>query len=319
MSKIQDALRQIQDASRPTPKPEDEPDTSDKLATITTRTIAMEQVNEKDAPAEVSVVEQYFAELDRDALRAAGLIAPENEERKLADEYRQIKRPLIANAFGKRAAKVEGGQLIMVASALPGDGKTFTCINLALSLAQEKDYDVVLVDADVAKPHISQLFNLQDHKGLLDLIEDPTLKLDQLIVRTDVPGLKLVPSGRSRAQATELLASSRMDEVIAGLLANHPNRIVLFDSPPLLITSESTVLAGLMGQILVVVKAGATPQAAIEEAVGSLDPAKAVNLVLNQAKGVDRPGYWGNYYQGYGSAYGSDTAGGQAEDAKTSE
>ena len=320
MSKIQEALRQMQDARQRRNESAEKPgEETQRLARVKRNGDADKIHEHADAESVVLSNNGHLAEVDRAALRAAGLIAPEHEERKLGDEYRQIKRPLIANAFGKRAAKVENGQLIMVASALPGDGKTFTCINLALSMALEKDYSIVLVDADVAKPHITSLFALEEHKGLLDLVEDPNLRISDAMIPTDIPRLSLLPSGRTRHYATELLASSRMDEVVKALIDGHSNRIVVFDSPPLLVTSESQVLAGLMGQLLVVVKAGVTPLHAVEEAVGTIDPSKAVNLVLNQARRSATGGGWGGYYYGYGSHYGKPPEDEKKEEVKESE
>ena len=276
-----------------------------KLATATHKILSEAEIKnlaKQGDDSHPTPITTHFAEVDRGALQTAGFIAPDEESHVLADEYRQIKRPLIANAFGKRAAKVESGRLIMVASALPGDGKTFTCINLALSIAQEQDRSVLLVDADVAKSHLSSLFNLHDHQGLLDLVEDPNQRLQDVLVGTDVERLTLLPSGKYRSQATELLASERMEDVVKMLIADDPNRIVLFDSPPLLITTESQELASLMGQIVVIVRAGVTPTDAIQDAVASLDPSKAINLVLNQVRGKGNTGYWGSYH-GYGSAY----------------
>jgi exopolysaccharide/PEP-CTERM locus tyrosine autokinase len=244
--------------------------------------------------------------IDRDALRTAGFLAPEEESRSLIDQYRQIKRPLVAHAFGIRATRVDDGHLVLVSSALPGDGKTFTCINLALSLARERDKSVLLVDGDVAKGHVSKLFGIDEQPGLLDLLEkDTQLNLQDAIVATDVEGLSLMASGDMRASSTESLASKRMESLLRALTAQDPDRMVIIDSPPLLATSEARVLASLCGQIVLVVCASVTPQNAVLDAVDVIDESKAVNFVLNQARGSAAGGYYGGYggYGGYG--YGS--------------
>ena len=239
--------------------------------------------------------------VDREELRDAGFIAPEDEERLLIDQYRQIKRPLIAHAFGKRATKVEDGHLILVTSALPGDGKTFSCINLALSLAQEQDRSVLLVDADVAKAHVSRLFGAEEEPGLLDLLEENCpLTLDEVVLNTDVKGLSLMTAGDMRRHSTELLASERMERLIRALGAQDPNRLIVFDSSPLLSTSESRVLATLVGQIVMVVCAGQTPQQAVLSAIDLVDENKALNLILNQSRQTGTGEYYGNYGYGYG-------------------
>jgi protein-tyrosine kinase len=232
--------------------------------------------------------------VNRSALRSAGLLPPETEERQLADQYRQIKRPLIANALGKGGPKVPNGHLIMVASALPAEGKTFLSINLMLSMALEKDIEVLLVDADVAKPHISNLFGLGEERGLLDALQDSSVDVESLVIPTDVDRLSILPAGRRVGDtATELLASERMEQVVADLTAASPRRIILFDSPPLLLTSESHELASAMGQVVLVVRAGATPQTSVLDAIGHLGEGKAIGLVLNQSNMAPIGGYYG--------------------------
>ncbi len=230
--------------------------------------------------------------VDRSALRAAGLLAPEYQDRQLADQYRQIKRPLIANASGRGSKKVMNGQLVMMASALPGEGKTFTSINLALSLALEKDITVLLVDADVSKRHISRIFGVEGEPGLLDALKDDTLDLESLVIPTDIPGLQLLPSGNRTDIATELLSSTHMENTVARLGMHDPNRIVLLDSPPLLLTSESRALAASVGQVVIVVRAGHTPQQAVLDAVSHVPEDKAVGFILNQSSLHTSEGYY---------------------------
>ena len=235
--------------------------------------------------------------LDRAALREAGVLAPVTEERVLAQQYRQIKRPLVENALGRGKPPLKNGQLIMLAGALPGDGKTFTSVNLALSLALEKDMRVLLVDADVAKPHISRVFGVEGEPGLLDVLRDERIDVESLIMATDVPGLSVLPAGHASETATELLASARMQALAAQLAAFDSSRIVLFDSPPLLLTTESRVLAGVMGQIVLVVSAGKTPQKAVLDALDLLGEGKSIGLVLNQSDEGAQAGY--HRYYGY--------------------
>jgi protein-tyrosine kinase len=234
--------------------------------------------------------------IDKAALRAAGLLPPETQERQIGDEYRQIKRPLIARAFGRGTERVEQGHIIMMASAAPGDGKTFTSINLAQSLALEKDLSVLLVDADVAKPHISTIFGVNKEPGLLDVLRDESLDVESVILPTNVPRLSILPAGTLSETATELLASDRMHQVIARFGAYESNRIVLLDSPPLLMTSESRVLANLVGQIVMVICAGRTPQRAVFDALELLGDDRPVGLVLNQSDERSGSSYRYEYY-----------------------
>jgi protein-tyrosine kinase len=237
--------------------------------------------------------------MDRKMLRLSGLLPPEEQERQIAHEYRQIKRPLIDNAFGRGRPAVESGRLVMVASAMPGDGKTFTSINLALSIAREKDVSVLLVDADVAKPHISRLLGVEHEKGLLDALRDPSIQIEDLILATDARGMSFLPAGAPAENATELLASDRMQQVMRRIVALNPNRMVLFDSPPLLVTSESRVVATIAGQVVLVVCAERTPQKAVFASLDILGQGKSVGIVLNQ--GGESSGSYGYGYYGQGS------------------
>jgi protein-tyrosine kinase len=247
--------------------------------------------------------------LDRNALRAAEILPPQSQERRLSDEYRQIKRPLLAGATGRGGPQVPNGSLIMVTSALPGDGKTFTTVNLALSIALEKDASVLLVDADVAKPHISRLLGLQDQPGLQDVLQDESRDVESMILPTDVPGMSVLSAGRWNQHATELLASSRMERLVAQIGARDPSRIVLFDSPPLLLTSESRALASVVGQVVFVVRAGSTPQRAVYDALEFLGTNKPVGLVLNQSEESSREGYYGYHDHEHREASGSPKSG----------
>lgn len=235
--------------------------------------------------------------IDQMALRAAGLQAPEHQERQIANQYRQIKRPLVANALGRGKPRMQLGQLIMIASAMPGEGKTFTAINLAFSMAMEKDVQVLLVDADVAKPQVSKMFGAASEPGLIDMLIDPTIDVERFILPTDVPQLSLLPAGSRSDQATELLASERMSSVMREFAARDPSRIVMFDSPPLLLTTESQALGHVAGQIVVVVRADFTEQRTVMDALSHLPEDSSISLVLNQSAAKKSS----SYYYGYGA------------------
>lgn len=249
------------------------------------------------SPRAAAVPQRPVLVLDRVLLRAAGLVPPVLEERRLASQYRKIKRPLIAHATGRGVTRLPKGYLIMLASAMPGEGKTFTAFNLALSMANEKDLRVLLVDADVAKPQLSRLLGLEDERGLLDVLRDPQLAVESVIRQTDVPTLSFLPAGKNSADATELLASKRMEELAAQLGDRDGHRIVLFDTPPLIQTSESPVMVQMAGQVLVVVRAESTPQPVLLDALEHLQDHPAVSLVLNQSLRSVTSAY---YYYGYG-------------------
>lgn len=230
---------------------------------------------------------------DVTALRELGYQPESSRERQFADHYRQIKRPIIEKA--QIGAGEKGGpspRLIMMASALPGDGKTFTSINLALSMARERDVSVVLVDADLPKPHVSRVFGVDSEAGLLDALCDPAIDPNSLLIPTDAGSLSILPAGKPNEAATELLASDRMAAIVAALLAGNPRRIVLFDSPPLLLSSESRALADIVGQIVLVVRSGSTPRQAVLDVVEQLGEDRPLSLVLNQGR-VGPSAYYG--------------------------
>ncbi|MBS0394685.1 MAG: AAA family ATPase [Proteobacteria bacterium] len=229
------------------------------------------------------------------SVRAAGLLPPEHRARQVSQQYRRIKRPLLANALGQSGAPVPDGHLIMVASAMPGEGKTFTALNLALSIASERDLRVLLVDADVAKPQLSQVLGARDAPGLLDLLRDESRNVEGVVCHTEIPGLSFLPAGAQAVEATELLSSARMRTVCDELSRADRSRLVVFDSPPLLLSTESHALAQVMGQVVVVVRAGTTLREQVQEAVGHVNDRPYVGLVLNQSVVVEL-GDYGYYY-----------------------
>ncbi|MGH8227318.1 MAG: AAA family ATPase [Steroidobacteraceae bacterium] len=248
--------------------------------------------------------------LDGATLRAAGLLPPVTEERRLSSQYRKIKRPLITNAVGSAAERLPNGYLIMLASAMPGEGKTFTALNLALSIATEKDFSVLLVDADVAKPQLSRIFGMEEELGLLDVLRDPQLDVNSVIRRTDISTLSFLPAGKNSPDATELLASNRMEELARLLGERDGHRIVLFDTSPLIQTTESPALMHVAGQILVVVRAESTPQPVLLDALATLQDHSAVSLMLNQSMRSTTSAY---YYYGYGEERSDRTKGPASE------
>jgi exopolysaccharide/PEP-CTERM locus tyrosine autokinase len=237
-------------------------------------------------------------ELTAEQLRESGLWPAESETRRIEDQYRRIKRPLLANAFGINTERLQDGNLIMVASSLPGEGKSFTSFNLAASIANEMDRTVLLVDADVAKPHITRALGLHERPGLIDLLLKPEMDLQDVILRTSLSGMRVLPSGPIHKHATELLASDRMAALVRELADRYPDRVIVFDTPPLLLTTEAQAMAHLMGQIVVVVHAAHTPQTAVMQALESLEGTTSISLVLNKTRTA-----WGEEYSRYGYYY----------------
>ena len=237
-------------------------------------------------------------DLDLARMRDLGMVTAAGGRTALVEDFRIIKRPLIKRAFADRAPGDLPGNLIMVTSSLPGEGKTYCAINLAMSIAMELDHTVLLVDADVARPSVLRTLGLPAQRGLMDILVDDTLDLSDVMLRTNVPTLAILPAGTSTPRATELLASAAMTNLVMEIAHRYPDRIVIFDSPPLLLTSEARVLATHMGQIAVVVESETTTQHAVKESLSQLEGCANVNLIYNKTR--EFPGIEESYDYHYG-------------------
>jgi receptor protein-tyrosine kinase len=238
--------------------------------------------------------------IDHDALRAAGIICADSERSLIAEEFRMIKRPLILKAFDNNASdSKKPGNLVMVTSARPGDGKTFCAVNLAMSLALERDLTVMLIDGDVAKPSIPSVMGIEADRGLIDLIADDDLDVSDVLLRTDIENLTILPAGRSHQLATEILASDKMEKFVEEIARRYPDRMIIFDSPPVLMSSIPGVLALHVAQIVFIVSSEKTTQTSIDTALGLVSECENIYLLLNKADtmvGSDKfDGYHGYY------------------------
>lgn len=236
--------------------------------------------------------------LDSVRLRRAGLIPPESMSQWINRELQRIKRPILTAMNNEVAPGAPATNRLMVTSANPGEGKSFTSFNLALSLAKELDHSVLLVDGDVAKPGISRSLGLEREPGVMHLLNHPETAAEDCVVPTDEPRLSILPAGRRSRRAVESLSSRRMKAILDELSAD-PERILIFDSAPLLATAESQALAVNVGQILVVVRAEHTEKRALEAALSLIEPADAeISLILSQGRqlfGDRHAGYYGMY------------------------
>jgi protein-tyrosine kinase len=234
--------------------------------------------------------------IDRDRLRRQSMTTPDGERTPMAESFRRIKRQILANLAAPRTG-APPANLVLVTSALPKEGKTFCTINLSISLALEMDRTVLLVDGDVAKPSVPQALGLEAEKGLMDVLLDRRIDLAEVLWKTDLGKLALLPVGTGHRHATELLASDAMRGLLREMAERYHDRIIVFDSPPLLAVSEASVLASQMGQIVVVVEAGKTSEAELKDALGRIDSDKVTGLLLNKGEGSTL---------GYGYGYGVD-------------
>lgn len=235
--------------------------------------------------------------IDRAHLREQCLIEPESAVTSTLEEFRIVKRQLLRAAAQSRAGHgAAHAERILIASAHPGEGKTFCAVNLAISIAAEKDNEVLLVDADFAKPSVLSTLGLPGGKGLMDALADPSLAVEDCVIGTDISGLYVLPAGNATGSDTEYLASARTEAVLARLTAHAPNRIVIFDSPPVLAASPATVLANHVGQTVVVVRADVTGEAALRDAVDLLGACEDIKLLLNGTRFSTTGRRFGTYY-----------------------
>ncbi|MGE5097208.1 MAG: XrtA-associated tyrosine autokinase [Betaproteobacteria bacterium] len=244
--------------------------------------------------------------IDLERLDATGFVTPQAPRSRIAEEFRAIKRPLLSNATPGKATSVANGNRIMVTSSIPGEGKTFTSVNLAMSIAMEVDRRVLLVDADVARPSLPRTLGIQPARGLMDILTGQCRDVGDVILRTDVEKLSFLPAGTMHAGASELLASDAMTRLVAELGERYADRIVLFDSPPLLAANEPAALATHMGQIVFVVYAERTLQADVHRALATIEACPVKLLLLNAASTSSQGAYGYGYGQRYG--YGTDRA-----------
>ncbi|MFO1190471.1 MAG: XrtA-associated tyrosine autokinase [Alphaproteobacteria bacterium] len=242
-----------------------------------------------------------IAVIDPEVLKANGISVGPDDHTSLAEEFRLIKRPMLLKAFGKGPNKVRNGHVIMVTSARPGEGKTFCALSLALSIAAERDLTVLLIDADIAKPEVCKRLGIQAERGLTDVLDDEKLDLADVMIRTNQNKLSVVPAGQPKALATELLASERMERLVEDIATRYPDRVIIFDSPPVLASSAPGVLALHVGQVLFVVEAERTPQAAVESALSHLSGCEHIGVVLNKTRDHGKAEQMGHYYPYYGS------------------
>ncbi|MCW5646030.1 MAG: capsular biosynthesis protein [Sphingopyxis sp.] len=253
----------------------------------------------KAAPA---VVPTRQGTIDRDRLAAHGMIVPGTPVTGISEEYRIVKRELIRNFGGVGNRPVlPRGHRVLIASANPGEGKTFSAVNLALSLAVEADHDVLLIDADIAKPSVLETLGLDDGPGLMDALADPHLPVGDCLIQTDIPGLKVMPAGTGHMHDTELLASARTEALLGQLETGAPGRILIIDSPPVLAASPAAVLAGHVGQTIMVVRADETLESSLRDAIGLMGACPHIQLLLNGVKFSPGGRRFGTYY-GQGGA-----------------
>ncbi|QFT78029.1 AAA family ATPase [Erythrobacter sp. THAF29] len=251
----------------------------------------------KPEPAPEPAVELCgpFQAIDRAHLREAGLIVPEDPVTGLLEEFRIVKRDIIADA---RAGNGGKSRRILVCSPHQGEGKTYCATNLAIALSAERDVEVLLVDADFIRPSVPARLGIEAEHGFMDALADPSIRPESLAIKTDIPGLFVLPAGKGSAHASEYLASARTEEVLDRLTRGAANRYVIFDTPPALAASPAAELAAHVGQAVLVVRADETSRAALEDTQQLLSACANLKLLLNAARFSPSGRRFGDYYEG---------------------
>ena len=277
---------QGQSSGRATPPPAPEP----------ASTSASKPASKTDGGKRASRI----AKIDVPGLMSRHILTPQTKRNRTVEEFRLIKRMVLSRRWDQKDAP---GNSIVVTSALPSEGKTTTAINLAMSIAAEEDLRVLLIDADFIRPDALRQLGVPSDKGLIDVLQDPRLDIADVMLKTDIDKLSLIPSGQPHERCTELLASARMDELITELASRYEDRILIFDSPPVLATSESVELASHMGQVIFVVQAGRTKRETVVSALELIGARSDIGLVLNRTASrlgsTEFGAYYSAYYYGY--------------------
>ena len=308
MNTIEQAARRLEQLRRAgvdvqDPAPAEAPPPPSATVAAADAAAAPQHPETASAPASSSYAASACAEdrrsrdvtVDLLRMQRAGLLVPGQPRSQLEEEFRIVKRPLLENVRGQGAMRPDRANLIMVTSALAGEGKTQTAINLATSIAMELDHTVLLVEADVLRPSALERLGVQASKGLLDLLEFPQTQLSDVLLRTNIPKLTLLPAGTASSRSTELLASGAMNSLLNELASKYADRIIIFDTPPLLSTTESRVLATHMGQVIMVIEANKTPINTIKQAFATVENHPVVMSMLNKYRGPKGSTAYGYY------------------------
>ena len=264
-----------------------------------TQSIEPPTINPGTSDNQNNVVSNAKIILDLEMLTQKGFVSTDSTRQVINEEYRVIKRKLLDNAFGPLSKSLKNSNIIMVTSSRQGEGKTFTAINLALSIALEKDKTVLLVDADVLRPNVMRTLELKNKQGLMEYLLGEKDDISEVMCKTNLDKLRIITAGKSHHLSAELLASERMFAAVEEFANRYTDRIVIVDTPPLLGINETAILANLAGQALVVTEEFKTKLVDVENAVKHLKPEMAIGFIVNKTEQVNlEGGGYGYYYAG---------------------
>ena len=299
MSIIEKVLDKLDDDQVAEKSPKKKEARENEQARVASDSAEVHKSAETETEVDTNVVHHREVELDFEKLSRLGILTPHTVNIKLTEQLRRIKSTILTNAFGKYSLGIENQNMVMVTSAIQNEGKSFTSLNLVMSIAKEFNHTVLYIDADVTKRNMEKLFSFKNQKGLVDYLLGDDKDLAEFLVKTNVPRLTLLPSGRPFDKVTELWSSERMNELMSELSQRYSNRLIVFDAPPLLQDSSASILARMVGQTLIIVEAEKTPKHLVDEAVAILDEQQYIGLILNKSNQRDTSEY--GYY-----AYGED-------------
>jgi len=260
------------------------------LATLPGHTAGAKIASQPSPPA------SDVAHIDLARLQQAGMVTPVGGRSRVIDEFRLIKRPILHKAVSGQESHDKHSNLVMVTSAQPGEGKTFTAISLAMSVAAEENTQVLLVDLDIARQHLCRTLGIPSERGLINLLDDTASSLSDVLVQTDVPRLTVLPAGADHPLAHELLASPNMESFMGNLSSQYQNGLVIIDTAPVLVSTDPSVLASNVGQVIMVVEANRTGRASVQEAVSLVNGCKQISFLLNRVVVSDLIYHYGSYY-----------------------
>lgn len=213
-------------------------------------------------------------------------------ESPIAEEYRKLKSIVI------RATKADFLNTIMITSAIDSEGKSLTAINLAVSLAQEIDHSILLIDADLRRPLIHNYFGLKQELGLSDYLTG-NAELSEILIKTGIGNLTILPAGRNSKNPVELLSSARMKTLVNEVKHRYADRYVIIDTPPVLPFAEAMAIGSFVDGVIFVVKEGYAQRKTIREAINLIKDLNIIGVVFNAVSMENLDGYYHRYYYGY--------------------
>ena len=240
--------------------------------------------------------------VEESAFVRAGMLDWRNTRNRTAEEFRVAQVQVLRTAFAPENAGT-GANLVMVTSARPGEGKSFTSLNLATSIARQRDREVVLVDVDAKQDSLGALLGLSNVPGILDLAAEPGGDAENYLVKTAFPKLSIMPIGPQLERSAELFATRAMARIIRELGRRYADRIVILDAPPCLSSSDPSTMAPIVGQVVMLVEAGRTQREEVEAALDLIQACPRITLLLNKVQLSTRHSF-GAYTAQYGYGYG---------------